>query len=88
MRIDRIGNVLEQLSATSNEVTKSSWSNGVLTWVYYPATQYCLVQATVSLNSDALTVDWSPPGCAKHRHIRASASAIKVNEGVNRIALR
>jgi hypothetical protein len=42
-----------------NEVTKSSWSNGVLTWVYCPASYYCISQATVSLNGDALTVNWS-----------------------------
>lgn len=42
-----------------NEVTKSSWANGVLTWVYCPANWYCLSQATVALNGDALTVDWS-----------------------------
>jgi hypothetical protein len=42
-----------------NEVTKSSWANGVLTWVYCPATFYCLMQSTVSLNGDALTVNWS-----------------------------
>ena len=42
-----------------NEVTKSSWSNGVLTWVYCPASYYCISQSTVSLNGDALTVNWS-----------------------------
>ena len=42
-----------------NEVTKSSWANGVLTWVYCPATWYCLSQSTASLNGDALTVNWS-----------------------------
>jgi hypothetical protein len=42
-----------------NEVTKSSWENGVLTWVYCPASWYCLSQSTVSLNGDALTVNWS-----------------------------
>jgi hypothetical protein len=42
-----------------NEVTKSSWSNGVLTWVYCPASYYCISQSTVALNGDALTVNWS-----------------------------
>jgi hypothetical protein len=42
-----------------NEVTKSSWSNGSLTWVYCPASYYCISQVTVSLNGDALTVNWS-----------------------------
>ena len=42
-----------------NEVTKSSWSNGVLTWVYCPANFYCITQTTVLLNGNALTVAWS-----------------------------
>ena len=42
-----------------NEVTKSSWSNGVLTWVYCPANFYCITQTTISLNGNALTVAWS-----------------------------
>jgi hypothetical protein len=43
----------------ANEVTKSSWSNGVLTWVYCPANFYCITQTTVLLNGNALTVAWS-----------------------------
>jgi hypothetical protein len=42
-----------------NEVTKSSWLNGVLTWVYCPASYYCITQTTISLNGNALTVNWS-----------------------------
>jgi hypothetical protein len=42
-----------------NELKTSSWSNGVLTWEYCPALQqHCLVQNTVSLNGDILTVNW------------------------------
>ena len=42
-----------------NEVTNSSWSNGVLTWEYCPEGMHCITQSTVSLNGDVLTVDWS-----------------------------
>jgi hypothetical protein len=43
----------------ANEVTKSSWSNGVLTWEYCPSGMHCITQNTVSLNGDSLTVDWA-----------------------------
>jgi hypothetical protein len=42
-----------------NELTKSSWSNGVLTWEYCPANMHCITQNTVSLNGDTLTVNWA-----------------------------
>ena len=41
-----------------NEVTRSSWSNGVLTWEYCPSGMHCITQQTVSLDGDILTVDW------------------------------
>ena len=46
-------------SRGANEVTKSSWSNGVLTWEYCPASMHCITQHTVSLSGDTLTVDWA-----------------------------
>jgi hypothetical protein len=42
-----------------NELTKTSWSNGVLTWEYCPSGMHCITQHTVSLSSDTLTVDWA-----------------------------
>jgi hypothetical protein len=42
-----------------NEVTKSSWSNGVLTWEYCPIDMHCTTQHTVMLNGENLTVDWA-----------------------------
>ena len=42
-----------------NELTTSSWANGVLTWEYCPANMYCITQHTVSLDGDVLTVDWA-----------------------------
>jgi hypothetical protein len=46
-----------------NELKTSSWSNGVLTWKYCPANmQNCIIQNTVSLNGDTLTVNWAWSG--------------------------
>ncbi len=42
-----------------NEVTKSSWSDGVLTWEYCPSGMHCITQNTVSLDGDSLTVNWA-----------------------------
>jgi hypothetical protein len=42
-----------------NELTTSSWSNGVLTWEYCPSGMHCITQHTVSLSGDTLTVDWA-----------------------------
>ena len=42
-----------------NELTTSSWANGVLTWEYCPANMHCITQHTVSLDGDVLTVDWA-----------------------------
>lgn len=41
-----------------NELTTTSWSNGVLTWEYCPSGMHCITQQTVSLDGDVLTVDW------------------------------
>jgi hypothetical protein len=43
----------------ANELTNSSWSNGVLTWEYCPSGMHCITQHTVSLSGDTLTVDWA-----------------------------
>ena len=43
----------------ANELTNSSWSNGVLTWEYCPSGMHCITQNTVSLSGDTLTVDWA-----------------------------
>ncbi len=46
-------------SRGQNEIKKSSWSNGVLTWTYCPADmQDCIIQTTVSLEGDKLIVNW------------------------------
>ena len=46
-------------SRGGNELSKSSWANGVLSWEYCPANmQHCIFQTTVSLNGDTLTVNW------------------------------
>ena len=42
-----------------NELTSSSWSNGVLTWEYCPEGMHCITQNTVSLSGDTLMVDWA-----------------------------
>ncbi len=42
-----------------NELTKTSWSNGVLTWEYCPEGMHCITQSTVSLDGDSLTVSWA-----------------------------
>lgn len=42
-----------------NELTKSTWAEGVLTWEYCPEGMHCITQSTVSLHGDALTVNWS-----------------------------
>jgi hypothetical protein len=42
-----------------NELTKTSWSNGVLTWEYCPSGMHCITQNTVSVSGDTLTVNWA-----------------------------
>ena len=50
-------------SRGANELKIYSWVNGVLTWEYCPSTmQHCIIQNTVSLNGDTLTVDWTWSG--------------------------
>ena len=46
-------------SRGGNEVTKSSWTNGVLTWTYCVPNGNCLTSATVSLNGNSLDTTWS-----------------------------
>jgi hypothetical protein len=50
-------------SRGQNELKTYSWVNGVLTWEYCPSTmQHCIIQNTVTLGGDTLTVDWSWSG--------------------------
>jgi hypothetical protein len=42
-----------------NEVTSSSYSNGVLTWEYCPPNMHCITSESVSVTSDSLTATWS-----------------------------
>ncbi len=46
-------------SRGGNELKSSSWANGVLTWRYCPTNmQDCIIQHTVTLNRNTLTVSW------------------------------
>jgi hypothetical protein len=45
-----------------NEVTKSSWSNGVLTWTYCIPNGNCITSLTVSVNGDNLSTTWTDDG--------------------------
>jgi hypothetical protein len=43
-----------------NELKTFSWANGVLTWRYCPSNmQDCIIQNTVTLNGNTLTVSWA-----------------------------
>jgi len=42
-----------------NELTKTSWSNGVLTWTYCISGGNCITSVTVSVNSTSLETTWS-----------------------------
>ena len=42
-----------------NEVTSSTWANGVLTWVYCVPDGACVTTKTVSVNGDNLDTTWS-----------------------------
>ena len=41
-----------------NELTDTSWSNGVLTWTYCPPDMYCISSKSVSVTADTLTAQW------------------------------
>jgi hypothetical protein len=46
-----------------NELKTFSWANGVLTWDYCPAImQHCIIQNTVSLKGNSLSVKWTWAG--------------------------
>lgn len=42
-----------------NELTESSWQNGLLTWTYCPESMHCIVSKTVSVDETTLAADWS-----------------------------
>jgi len=42
-----------------NELTDTSWSNGVLSWTYCPEGMYCIVSKSVSVTDKILTAEWS-----------------------------
>jgi hypothetical protein len=46
-------------SRGGNEVTKSSWSNDVLTWTYCVPNGNCITTATVSVNGNSLDTTWT-----------------------------
>jgi hypothetical protein len=41
-----------------NELTDTSWSNGVLTWTYCPQDMHCIGSKTKSVTADSLVADW------------------------------
>ena len=43
----------------TNELTKTSWSNGVLTWTYCISGGNCITSVTVSVNSSTLDTTWT-----------------------------
>jgi hypothetical protein len=43
----------------TNELTKSSWSNGVLTWTYCIPGGNCITSVTVSVNATSLDTTWT-----------------------------
>jgi hypothetical protein len=43
----------------SNEVTSSSWSNGVLTWTYCVPDGACVTTNTISVSGNNLETSWS-----------------------------
>ena len=43
----------------ANEVTSSTWANGVLTWIYCVPNGACVTTATVSVNGDNLDTTWT-----------------------------
>jgi hypothetical protein len=46
-------------SRGGNEVTKSSWSNGVLTWTYCVPNGNCITSRTVSVSGDSLNTTFT-----------------------------
>ncbi len=46
-------------SRGGNEVTKSSWSNKVLTWTYCVPGGNCITSMTASVNGDNLDTFWT-----------------------------
>jgi hypothetical protein len=46
-------------SRGGNEVTKSSWSNGVLTWTYCVPNGNCITSVTVSVDGNTLNTTWT-----------------------------
>lgn len=42
----------------TNELTQTSWDNGVLSWTYCPPDMHCIVSKTKSVTSTTLTADW------------------------------
>jgi len=40
-----------------NELTKTNWSNGVLTWTYCPGN--CITSVTTGLRGDLLDTTWT-----------------------------
>jgi hypothetical protein len=45
-------------SRGGNEVTESSWANGVLTWTYCVPNGNCITSKTVSVSGDSLDTTW------------------------------
>ncbi len=46
----------------SNELTDTSWSNGVLTWTYCIPAANCITSETVSISGDSLSTRWQEDG--------------------------
>jgi hypothetical protein len=42
-----------------NELTETSWDNGVLSWTYCPDGMHCIVSTTKSVTDKILTADWA-----------------------------
>jgi hypothetical protein len=42
-----------------NELTDTSWDNGVLSWTYCPDGMHCIVSKTTSVTDKILTAEWS-----------------------------
>jgi hypothetical protein len=42
-----------------NELTWTTYENGVLSWEYCPADMHCITSETVSVTSDTLTATWT-----------------------------
>ena len=45
-----------------NELTNSSWSNGVLTWTYCVPNGNCITSVTTSVTSTKLNTNWTDDG--------------------------